>query len=95
MSPFTLQERSPRGAEGIQSLAQPVGGGTTANALTSPLIRTWKYLVLGEEREELRNNEPFQFSRSNSAVYAKFSLLRANVVVVVVFPWMYTAGAMH
>lgn len=59
VSPFTLQERSPRGAEGIQSLAQPVGGDTTANTLTSPLIRTWKYLVFGEEREELEIMSPF------------------------------------
>lgn len=61
-SPFTLQERSRRGAEGIQSLVQPVGGDTTENMLTSPLIRTWKYLVLGKEREELEI-----MSRFNSA----------------------------
>lgn len=38
VSPFTLQERSQRGAEGMQSLAQPAQEDTTLNMLISPLI---------------------------------------------------------
>lgn len=52
VSPFALQERSQRGAEGMQSLAQPAGKDTTLNMLISPLISTWKYLVLGGECEK-------------------------------------------
>lgn len=52
VKPFTLQERSQRGAEGIQSQAQPVWEDTTLNMLISPLISTWKYLVSGKEFEK-------------------------------------------
>lgn len=49
---FTLQERSQRGGEGMQSLAQPAWQDTPLNILISPLISTWKYLVLGGECEK-------------------------------------------
>lgn len=49
VSPFTLQERSHRGAEGMQSLAQSAWQDATLNMLISPLISTWKYQVLGRE----------------------------------------------
>lgn len=52
LSPFALQERSQRGAEGMQSLAQPAWRDTAFNMLISPLISTWKYLVLGGECEK-------------------------------------------
>ncbi len=40
VSPFTLQERIQKGAEGMQSLAQPAGEDGTLKMLISPLIST-------------------------------------------------------